>query len=68
MELDLVICRGTIIDGSGQPGYPADVGIQSGRIAAIAGPGALRARREADARREQVAARARVAPVDPHRP
>lgn len=49
MELDLVICRGTIIDGSGQPGYPADVGIQSGRIAAIAGPGALAERRTLDA-------------------
>ena len=33
--LECVITGGTVIDGSGQPGYPADVGIRDGRIVAI---------------------------------
>ena len=32
---DLLIRNGTVIDGSGQPGYRADIVIQGGRIAAI---------------------------------
>src|SRR3546814_9109625 len=32
---DLLIRNGTVIDGSGHPGYRADVAIQGGRIAAI---------------------------------
>jgi N-acyl-D-amino-acid deacylase len=35
MFFDLVIRGGTIIDGSGHPGYAADVGIRGERIAAI---------------------------------
>ncbi|WP_437673392.1 N-acyl-D-amino-acid deacylase family protein [Sorangium sp. So ce131] len=50
MDFDLVVSRGTILDGSGQPRYPADLGVQDGRIAAIAGPGALAGRRVIDAR------------------
>ena len=41
LQLDLIITGGTVIDGSGAPGYSADVGICNGRIAAIATPGAL---------------------------
>ncbi|MGK4001881.1 amidohydrolase family protein [Sorangium sp. So ce1036] len=49
MEFDLVISRGTIVDGSGQPRYPADLGIQDGKVVALAGPGALRGGRTLDA-------------------
>ena len=32
---DVVITRGIVVDGSGKPGYPADVGILGGKIEAI---------------------------------
>ena len=32
---DYIIRGGTVVDGSGQDGYPADVGIRDGKIAAI---------------------------------
>ncbi|MEE8166436.1 MAG: amidohydrolase family protein [Myxococcota bacterium] len=35
MPYDLLIQNGTIIDGSGEPRYQADVGIENGRIASI---------------------------------
>src|SRR5258708_24727666 len=35
MSYDLVIKNGSLIDGSGLPGYRADVGVRHGRITAI---------------------------------
>jgi N-acyl-D-amino-acid deacylase len=35
MDFDLVITRGTIIDGTGRPRFRADVGIRDGRLAAV---------------------------------
>ncbi len=49
MAEDLVIRGGTIVDGSGAPGYVADLAISGGRISAI-GPDLPRGREEIDAR------------------
>ncbi len=34
-QFDTLILGGTVVDGSGQPGYVADVGLRDGKIAAI---------------------------------
>ncbi|MFG2147851.1 amidohydrolase family protein [Streptomyces sp. NPDC048696] len=39
--LDHLIRHATVVDGTGAPAYPADIGIQDGRIAEIAEPGTL---------------------------
>ena len=41
MEFDVIIRGGTVVDGSGAPGRPADVALQGDRIAAIEEPGRL---------------------------
>jgi len=46
---DLVLAHGRIVDGCGNPWYRGDLGINAGRIAAIAPPGTLRGRRILDA-------------------
>lgn len=38
---DLVLRNALIIDGTGKPGFPGDIGVNGERIAAIAGPGSL---------------------------
>ncbi len=47
--LDLIIRRGRIIDGAGNPGYPADVGLQGERIASIGSIESSQASRVIDA-------------------
>ncbi|MXZ51673.1 MAG: amidohydrolase family protein, partial [Acidimicrobiaceae bacterium] len=39
--LDTLITGGTLVDGTGAPARPADIGISDGRIVAVADPGAL---------------------------
>ncbi len=52
---DLIIRNGYIIDGSGNPGFHADVAVKDGRIAAIARPILAAAAKEIDARGHVVA-------------
>jgi N-acyl-D-amino-acid deacylase len=47
---DLVIKGGTIVDGSGLPGYPGDVAISDGRIVAVGDVGPAKARKTIDAK------------------
>jgi N-acyl-D-aspartate/D-glutamate deacylase len=47
--LDLKITRGRVYDGSGNPWFPVDIGIQGDRIAVLGDLGAAEARRTIDA-------------------
>lgn len=44
MTLDLLVLGGTLIDGTGTPGRPADLAIAGDRVTAITAPGGLAAR------------------------
>jgi N-acyl-D-aspartate/D-glutamate deacylase len=65
MPYDLLIRGGTVIDGTGAPGRPADVAVAGDRIAAV---GDLSATRDADVATVLAAGGLVVAPgfVDPH--
>ena len=54
-SFDIVITNGRIIDGTGSPWYMGDIGIRSGKIAAIGNLSAARRARTIDARRMVVA-------------
>ena len=59
--LDLVIRGGTVVDGTGRPGFAGDVGVSGGRIVAIGDV--------ADSGRNEIDAAGRVVCpgfVDPH--
>jgi N-acyl-D-amino-acid deacylase len=49
MDFDLVISNGTVVDGSGQPRFRADVGILGSKIAAVATGERLTGRQTLDA-------------------
>ncbi|HZS34170.1 MAG TPA: amidohydrolase family protein [Methylomirabilota bacterium] len=49
MTFDLVLAGGTVVDGTGHPGYRADVGVSGETIAAIGDLGRAEARRAIDA-------------------
>jgi len=48
-HFDLVISKGTIVDGTGRPRFPADIGLRDGRIAALSLAGTLRGAETIDA-------------------
>ena len=54
-DYDLIIRNGRIVDGSGRPGFNADLAIKDDRIARIGNLRTARAKREIDARGQVVA-------------
>ena len=60
--LDFAIRNGRIVDGSGRPALPGDVGIEGGRLRHVGGPLQAEARREIDAGGRVVA----PGFIDPH--
>jgi N-acyl-D-aspartate/D-glutamate deacylase len=55
MAFDLIVSGGTVLDGSGAPGYPADVAVTDGVIAALGRFGGATAARRIDAAGQVVA-------------
>jgi len=54
-EYDLIITGGTVIDGSGAPGFPADVAIKADRIVKVGKLAGATASQTRDARGQIVA-------------
>lgn len=54
-DLDVAVCGGTILDGSGAPGVRADVGVMAGRVAALGDLSGAQAAVHLDARGKVVA-------------
>jgi dihydroorotase/N-acyl-D-amino-acid deacylase len=54
-EYDIIIRNGRVVDGSGRPGYQADIAIKDDRIARIGNLRGAKAKREIDARGQVVA-------------
>ena len=48
--MDVIISGGTIVDGTGNKPYKADIGIERDRIAAIGNLGNIKARKIVDAK------------------
>jgi N-acyl-D-amino-acid deacylase len=48
MQSDIVLSRGKIVDGCGNPWFWGDLAIQGGRVAAVAPPGTLQGRQRLD--------------------
>ncbi|WP_107657444.1 hypothetical protein [Nocardia suismassiliense] len=54
MKWDLLVRGGTVIDGTGNPGYPADIGVIAGRVGHGGSLGDAPAAVEIDAARRYV--------------
>jgi dihydroorotase/N-acyl-D-amino-acid deacylase len=54
-EYDIIIRNGRVVDGSGRPGYKADVAIKNDRIALIGNLRGAKAKRDMDAQGQVVA-------------
>lgn len=60
--LDILVRGGTVVDGTGAPGFPADVGVADGRVVEVADGLEAEAERTIDARGMCVA----PGFIDPH--
>jgi N-acyl-D-amino-acid deacylase len=54
-QFDLIVRGGRVLDGTGNPWFPADIGVRNGRIAAVGSLGGAQATRVVDATGKYVA-------------